>query len=198
MNEEDARLRQSQLPEESVRVEYRAFIGEFVNESDRAAVILGTAKLDGLLHSLLQLVLRPVPGADDPLLDGDSPLATVSARINLACRLGLIDVGLTRALHLVRRIRNEFAHQPTAADLSSGGRRDRVRKLVAPLRTWSGFDGFRTLNMFRGFSTPAGEFRVGLAILGARLETAISKAIPVASDREVRLIPGDGVNPGSP
>jgi hypothetical protein len=58
-----------------------AFLIEYRKESDRAAVIVGAAALDNLLHQILQAFLRPNTGARDELLDGDSPLGTFSARI---------------------------------------------------------------------------------------------------------------------
>ena len=52
----------------------------------------------------------------------------------MAYRLGLISPGFARALHLVRRIRNDFAHEPYGSSLASGSHADRVRELVLPLR----------------------------------------------------------------
>jgi len=84
---------------------------EFENESDRACVILGAALLDSALETLLRSFLLPSTSADDPLFDGaNACLSTYSARIEMAFRLGLIDPALARGLHLVRRIRNDFAH----------------------------------------------------------------------------------------
>ena len=78
----------------------------FSSEGDRAAVILGVARLDIVLGQLLKLVLRPCPSRVDELLDGDSPLSTFSAKISCH-RLRLIDDGAARALNLIRKIRNE-------------------------------------------------------------------------------------------
>jgi len=50
------------------------FMSEFMAESDRAAVILGAAKLDLLLYQLLSKFLVASPSSKDELLDGDSPL----------------------------------------------------------------------------------------------------------------------------
>lgn len=53
--------------------EHRRFISEFVGETDRAAVILGAAKLDILLYQILQRFLLADVGTSDELLDGDVP-----------------------------------------------------------------------------------------------------------------------------
>src|SRR5207245_1162083 len=65
------------------------FAEEFAAESDRAAVILGAAKLDVWLLQILQARLLPCSSGRDELLEGDFPLGTFSARINMCYRLGI-------------------------------------------------------------------------------------------------------------
>ena len=126
-----------------------AFLGDFLKESDRAAVVVGAAKLDILLRQLLQRFLLPSTGSSDELLDTERPLGTFSARIHACYRLGLIDAEMTRALHLVRRIRNEFAHETSAVDLSSGSYADRIRDLISPLKT---LEIFTTIHQSKEFA----------------------------------------------
>ena len=90
---------------------FGALIEEFKKESDRAAVILEVARLDILLYQLLVSVLLPSVTKDDVLFDGEGPLSTFNAKIDLAYRLGLIDDKFAHALHMVRKIRNSFAHE---------------------------------------------------------------------------------------
>src|SRR5262249_48186648 len=106
---------------------FRAFVADFSTESDRAAVIVGAAQLDNLLRQILERYLLPVAGSKDDLLDSDAGLGTFSARTHACFRLGLIDPDLTRALHLIRRIRNDFAHETSAKDLSAGAHADRIK-----------------------------------------------------------------------
>ncbi len=113
---------------------FQHFMEQFQEETDRAAVILGAAKLDSLLYDLLVRVLRPSTSGADDLLDGEAPLSTFSAKIRICYRLNVVDDEFARALHLVRRIRNDFAHETSAKSLNEGGHRDRVKALVAPLR----------------------------------------------------------------
>jgi hypothetical protein len=75
------------------QADFKKFVDEFKGESDRAAVILGAAKLDLLLYQIIQQYLLPITGSKDELLDGDSPLGTFSAKILLANRLGLTKNG---------------------------------------------------------------------------------------------------------
>src|ERR1041384_5909756 len=86
------------------------FMRDFLKESDRAAVILGAAKIDALLCAMIESALRPVTSGEDDLLEGDAPLSTFSARIRVAYRLGLIDADFAKLLHVLRKLRNSFAH----------------------------------------------------------------------------------------
>jgi hypothetical protein len=79
--------------------------------SVRPLVIVGAAKVDDLLFEILRAFLQPKISKDqDELLEGDSPLATFSARIKMCRRLGLIDGTLYLALERLRTLRNLSAH----------------------------------------------------------------------------------------
>jgi hypothetical protein len=112
--------------------EYKHFKDEFSKESDRAAVILAAAKIDELLRLAIIKRLAPSPTNRDDLLEPEGPLGTLRSRIDIAYRLNLIDSAFARALHLIRRIRNNFAHELSGASLSSGAHSDRVRELALP------------------------------------------------------------------
>ena len=150
---------------------FNQWFDEFSKESDRAAVILGAAKLDLGLRGLLARRLLPNPSGQDELLDTDKPISTFSARINLAYRLGLIDKRFANWLHLIRRIRNDFAHEAVGAELGSGSHRDRVKELVAPFRKNKRFE--RLASKYPSKLPQASKyFRTVLSILVVRLEGA--------------------------
>lgn len=99
-------------------------------ESTRAKVVLAACYMDELLHQLLALVLKPSDKKKDLLLDGpQAPLGTYSAKIELAYRLGLIPEDTRKSLHLVRKIRNEFAHNLDNCSFDSTAIRDWNRQL---------------------------------------------------------------------
>jgi len=158
--------------------EFNKFVDEFKGESDRAAVILGAAKLDLLLYQIFQQYFAPQTGSKDELLDGDSPLGTFSAKIMLANRLGLIDNEFTRSLQFVRKIRNSFAHEVSGCTLNSGSHRDRVKELVAQMRHKNAFITIRE-QKFDGKDEPSSNFRTALAFLVARLDVLLSHTEPV-------------------
>jgi len=86
---------------------------EFQNESDRAAAVLVAAYLDYLLGELIAAKMTVEPEEVEKMLyqKGNGPLGTFSARINTAYCLGLLSKDELRDLNLIRKIRNDFAHQ---------------------------------------------------------------------------------------
>jgi len=164
------------------------FSQEFEKESDRAAVILGAAKIDLTIYEILRRFLVASPSANDELLDGDTPLATFSAKINILYRLGLVDADFARALHLIRRIRNAFAHELSGCQLESGAHRDRVRELYAPFSKFENTKRFHEL-LFKNHKGPSAEFRTVLAVLVARLEALRDRIEPLNSKKAKQLIP---------
>lgn len=103
---------------------------EYEKETDRAAVIVAAAAFDSSLAALIGHFLVAVPSASDDLFDGpNAPLASFSAKIALAHRLGLISSRFARNLHLVRKIRNDFAHNISGASFEDASVRSRILEL---------------------------------------------------------------------
>lgn len=104
---------------------------EFAKESDRAAVILTGSLFDNALTQLLRISLVASPTSSDDLLDGaNAPLSTFSAKINACYRIGLISKQLARDLHLIRSIRNAFAHNVSGCTFDDSSVRSRVLELA--------------------------------------------------------------------
>ena len=112
-------------------VDYHTLLhDEFEKETDRAAVIVAASMLDELLRTLLVAKLVPVSSSSDELFDGsNAPLGTFSARIEIAYRTGLVSVKFARDLHLVRRIRNDFAHNIHGASFDDTRVKQRISEL---------------------------------------------------------------------
>ena len=103
---------------------------EFNQESDRAAAIVATAMLEESLKVLLRKRLGEPCSPREDILEGDqAPLQSFSAKINAAVQLGAISAHMARDLHLIRRIRNDFAHHPLNLTFESERIRNRVRAL---------------------------------------------------------------------
>jgi len=143
---------------------FETFVNEFRNESDRAAVILGASKLDQLLGMLLEHYLLPCPNSSDQLFSNNGPLGTFSSKIDLCYRLGLIDAEFSKSIHLIRRMRNSFAHEVYGAKLSEGSHRDRVRSLSAPFENHEWY-GFLRKNYFKNTAEERAAFSSALGLM---------------------------------
>ncbi len=84
-----------------------AFSGPFRAETDRACAVLGAALLDARLEILYKRRMRRF---QEDLLSNNGALGTFSARIRVARALAWISDDAYHDLDLIRKIRNEFAH----------------------------------------------------------------------------------------
>lgn len=121
------------LQREPTAEEAKLWEQEFLSGNDRAMVIVAAARMDALLGEILEKHLIPArlrSGEEDQLLSRMRPLSSFSARIYMARRLGLIAPELEDALHLMREIRNDMAHEPfSEASLDSARNLDKVKRL---------------------------------------------------------------------
>ena len=100
------------------------------SETDRGALIVAAALLEDALEHMLSARLVPSPERDDELFSGPyAPLSTFSAKIDFAYRVGLIRLSVRSSLHLLRKIRNEFAHSTTVGGFESQSVTSRLREL---------------------------------------------------------------------
>ena len=87
------------------------FLKEFQDETDRGAALVGAALLDKQLFDLLRSHFLDKKESVELLEGGSAPLGTFSARIKASYCLGLISDLEHGELQLIRKVRNEFAHQ---------------------------------------------------------------------------------------
>lgn len=81
-------------------------------ESDRGCALMAASYLETELGELLRAAFVENTRVASQILDGRGPVATFSARIDLAYLVGLIPEDFWHDLHIIRKIRNEFAHNP--------------------------------------------------------------------------------------
>lgn len=84
------------------------FFAALRSESDRAAGILGAALLDQFLEHLFRA--RLAVETPESVFAFRGPLGDFAARIDLAFALGWFDADTQSDLHVIRGIRNSFAH----------------------------------------------------------------------------------------
>lgn len=149
------------------------FVVEMKEGNDRAVVIVGAANVDSLLGQLIQRsLLPPLNKTRDELLNGDSPLSTFSARINMCYRFLLIDKELCQTLHILRRIRNDFAHKIKECDLSSSPHSDQVKELIKYFKDEPLLDKLRPY--FVGDDKGSRDFRIIVSLISGLLEIKIN------------------------
>jgi DNA-binding MltR family transcriptional regulator len=91
----------------------KAFLGELKTQSDRGVAIVAAAMLEELLELIILARLIEIPSKrKEALFDRmNAPLSSLSAKIEMAFALGIINETARRAMHLVRDVRNKFAHR---------------------------------------------------------------------------------------
>jgi hypothetical protein len=138
------------------------FMAEFEKETDRAAAIVGAAILDSALESVLKSYLvKSSHPKNDSLFEGpNAPLSSFGSKIDMTFRLGLISEQMSKILHIVRRIRNSFAHDVVNCDFKN----KQVVSLIDELTTLI-FRNKRKYNEVRpGFPEGArGDFQIALS-----------------------------------
>jgi mannitol operon repressor len=123
------------------RKDFTAFLREFQDETDRGAGLVGAAVIDDRLLETLGAFMVSNKAASALLDGGTAPLGTFSSRIDATFALGLISDHEHRECHIIRRIRNEFAHRKHGVTFMD----EKIRALCDTLQSDlpGGRDGFR-------------------------------------------------------
>jgi len=148
-------------------------------------VLVGVARVDAALESLLQAVLLPAAGPNDSFFQPDRPLGSFGARITLAARLGLIEPAVEHSLQTLRRVRNGFAHSTTTATLSDHA--DRLAQAYAAARANALWAPLERILQEQGSSEPGQapldpalrDYILLITILVAFLEAAAQQLRPM-------------------
>jgi mannitol operon repressor len=98
---------------------FSEFLAEFQRETDRGAALVGAALIDSRLERLLSSHLIESKAATELLGAGDAPLGSLSSRIKISFALGLITELEYQEADLIRKVRNEFAHEVHGLTFSS-------------------------------------------------------------------------------
>lgn len=86
-------------------------IKEMEDQTDRGVAIVGAAWVEEAMTTALESFLHSDPKSWNKLFTADGPVSNFSAKIDLCSLLGMINATIKSDLHIVRSIRNEFAHQ---------------------------------------------------------------------------------------
>ncbi|MBI4653901.1 MAG: DUF4145 domain-containing protein [Nitrospirae bacterium] len=112
---------------------FRQFYEQLRMESERGSAIVGAAFIEEALEKMLKALLiasAEKAEKDDELFKSSySPLGSFSAKIDVAYRTGLISPKVWKSLHIIRDLRNDFAHLSLQIDCETQSVRDRIRNL---------------------------------------------------------------------
>ncbi len=98
-------------------------------ETDRGCALMATAYIDERLATLLKAYFVNDLKLMKELFAHSGPLGTFSSRIDVAYAVGLISSDLHREINLLRKIRNEFAHEHRVLTFESPAVKSRCGEL---------------------------------------------------------------------
>lgn len=84
---------------------------ELKKASDRSVAIVGAAWVEEALSAIITMTMLQNKKLLDKFFGSSGAVGAFSPQIDLACLLGLIDDDVRADLHVLRKIRNEFAHR---------------------------------------------------------------------------------------
>lgn len=87
-----------------------ALVQELNGQSDRGVAIVGVAWIEEALVAAMHAFLEKDKTSWDRLFRKSGPLSSLSAKIDLARLLALTSNAIHSDLHILRDVRNEFAH----------------------------------------------------------------------------------------
>ncbi len=147
-----------------------SFAVRFVNESPRGSAILSSVLLDEILRSLIATFMIEDSKQVDELLGSetnwDRPIGTFSSRIRTAYCLGLLSPDEFHDLTLIRKIRNDFAHDLDKTSFRDEKIQDRCKSLRIPNR-WK----------WNGPPTPEERFNISTQVLSIIIESRTRAAV---------------------
>ena len=118
------------------------------HESDRGCILVVAALVENVLEDYIKAKLILGQKKDDELFDGgNAPLGNLSAKIDMAFRLGLIQAHEKYQLHLLRKIRNDCAHDAGNQTFSTDSVQSRMQEIVDLSK--DGWDSFAQILAWR-------------------------------------------------
>lgn len=90
--------------------EFFPYLGLLEKESDRGKVLISCGFLEEQLKQVLRAFMLEVSQAEELVEGGNAPLGTFNSRITACYVFGLLTQREHDDLHLIRKIRNDFAH----------------------------------------------------------------------------------------
>jgi len=109
--------------------EFTDFRNALMYESDRGCVLMSAAFIEDKITQLLKTYMIQDLKKQKDIFEGNGALGTFSSKIDIAFLLGLIPKNILNDLHILRRIRNDFAHNAKPITFTTDYVKDRCNAL---------------------------------------------------------------------
>jgi DNA-binding MltR family transcriptional regulator len=136
---------------------------EVFKQTDRASAIVSSALLEELIERLLIAFFMDHETVKRDLFDGISPLSTMSAKINIAYHLGLLEKNEFEDLKLIKNIRNDFAHSFETINFETQRIKDKCLQLKMLISTNPPKDAMDSIKNTKTF------FQINTTLLASKL-----------------------------
>lgn len=187
----------------AVQLDFSKFFDAFRGESGRAAAVLGAAYVEARLERLFRS--RLLAAAPDSLFAFRGALGDFAGKIDLAFSAGWISADSRHDLHIIRDIRNDFAHdvdhtlafdtqsvRDRTANLRGPNRLQEVIKAAMPATSDTAQTSQEKM-MADMFGTSRKRFEIAVA----NLELTLSKAVAESTPPTEKVDKWEAVNLGS-
>ncbi len=108
--------------------DYQQMVVLFHGETDRGAAVLAGSYVENFLAAYLKFQMVDQSLSERLFSDGGS-LSSFSQRIDFAQAFGFLPSSVCAQLHLIRKIRNHFAHHPKSASFTESPVRNYANEL---------------------------------------------------------------------
>ena len=174
----------------SIADEMSNLVGILAGESDRGLALAGAAMLDDALEVLLKARLLDKPKAVTSIVGLDRPLGTFSSRIKATYLLGLLEETEFRDLELIRKIRNDCAHNRGDVDFGAAPHKDRIAELHTQKKVAELLKTYFSESWTDEGRSPRNQLLAAICFLGAwlihRADMVKRSTIPDYSDVKLR------------
>ncbi|MFT3736914.1 MAG: MltR family transcriptional regulator [Rhodocyclaceae bacterium] len=127
-------------PVDFSHTDFQSLFDSFKSETDRGAAVLAGSYVENYLGIFLKEKMVD-PSLADRLFASEGALSSFSQRIDLAQAFGFLSKVQCDDLHLIKKIRNHFAHHPKEASFDKQPVSDWVNNLIASKTKMRGPDG---------------------------------------------------------
>lgn len=110
-------------------IEFKDFRISLLAESDRGSVLMAAAFIEDKITQLLETYMVQNKTIQKKIFDGNGALATFSSKIDISFLLGLIPKNIYNDLGILRKLRNDFAHNAKSITFQTDYIKDKCNTL---------------------------------------------------------------------